>query len=561
MKRTLLLLLFWVGYFCVFWFRAFGYTAQGDFYTTHSILWADWAAHFTMGSAMAYRELIPQTSPFLVYAPFAYPFAVNLLSAILIRCGVSFFTAFIVPSFIFSVALVMTLFGFYLLLFRRKSIAAVALCIFLLNGGTGALNFIGEVIHSEQPISVIQHPPEKYTNNESQGIYWMSVIDSVIIPQRSFAPGMTVGLLCLMVIYSTLFVEKVKYRSVALICSVVGLGFLPLIHTHSFLAVGMIGTMWVSGELFFLVSKQPLQLTKVRNFFVRWLLYGIGVLAISLPIIKYFIFTQVSHQFITSQLGWYGGDVVGEWLVFWWKNWGLTLPAAGIGYLFWLKEKKFLHPSQKAFLFLPFALLFLCINIFNFQPFLWDNTKLLTWVSVGISGLAGYAVVYLWQKNFILKIVSVSLFIAIIASGAIDAYRILEQQQFQHYVMYTHEESALASWVKNNTDKSATWLTSDKHNHWLYNLTGRQTVMAYRGWLWSQGYLYSDVEKDVTALFSDFSRQDLLEKYHIEYIVIGPDEQTQWHADPTQAARYFTLMFQTPHYQIFQYNHALPQKR
>ena len=105
----------------------------------HANMWADWAAHFTMGSAMAYRDLILDTSPLMFGEKFSYPFTANLISALLVKMGVPFFYAFVIPSFIFSLLLVATVYVFFRVLLKHRYIALLAACIFLFNGGIGFL--------------------------------------------------------------------------------------------------------------------------------------------------------------------------------------------------------------------------------------------------------------------------------------------------------------------------------------------------------------------------------------------------------------------------------------
>src|SRR5258708_10938036 len=82
---TIVFFVFWFGYFAVFWSRAIFFDQQGNLVTTHAIIWADWAEHFTMGSTMAFRNLLPHMSPLLINSPFAYPFLADLISAVCIK--------------------------------------------------------------------------------------------------------------------------------------------------------------------------------------------------------------------------------------------------------------------------------------------------------------------------------------------------------------------------------------------------------------------------------------------------------------------------------------------
>jgi len=537
--------IFWFSYFALFWSRAIFFDKQGNIVTTHTIIWADWAEHFTFGSTMAFRSILPHMSPLLIHSPFVYPFLADLVSALLIKVGVPFFSAFIVPSFLFSLLLVVSLYFFYRQIFRHPTIAVIATTIFLLNGGTGIFTFVHQIQTSPKPLEILLHPPQKYTDLEKDGIYWQSIIDTMVIPQRSFTLGLPLGLIALSLMFSLVSEKKIsslQLKKVIPIAIIVGL--LPIIHTHTFLAIGII--------LFFWILHQFLQLHQLslKKFFQRYFVFCIIVALLAVPLLSIFFIGQVSSShFIRWLPGWYAHELHLNWFLFWWRNWGVT-PIVALGGWALLLQKK-TQRQNAFFLFFPFWTIFILLNLFTFQPYTWDNTKLLAWASVGISGLAGYGIFRISQvkKPFFL-IIGGALFLAIVATGAVDVYRILDQQQIP-YTMYSKEELDLAQWVEENTPVETNWLTSDKHNHWLYNLTGRQTLMAYRGWLWSQGYNYQPIEKDVVEMFQHPSEKSLFQKYQVQYVVIGPEEKSVWQADEQQFAKIFTTMKKTPNYTIF----------
>src|SRR5258706_7014827 len=150
-------------------------------------LWGDFGVHFTMGSGMAYRSLLLKVSPLLINSPFVYPFAADLLSAILIRLGVPFFASFTIPSFLFCVASMPALFYFYKEFFKSERIAILGSLIFFFNGGLGFLQFLKDFFNSSYPLTVLLRPPAQYTHLDDWHIVWHSVIETLFIPQRAFA--------------------------------------------------------------------------------------------------------------------------------------------------------------------------------------------------------------------------------------------------------------------------------------------------------------------------------------------------------------------------------------
>ena len=537
----------WISYFIIFWSQAITIDAAGNIVANHVNIWGDWAAHFTMGSRMAFDKLIFLQSPFIIGKSFSYPFVTNLISAILIRLGISFFNSFIIPSFIFSLATIWALFFFYQKIFKSSLTAIVASLLFLLNGGLGFVYFIRDIIESKNPLLTIVNPPQQYTNIEHFLYRWISVVDSMIIPQRAFSLGFPLTLIALALCWS-IFIKprknkKIKIKKLAV--PVLILGLMPLIHTHSFLAAFIILATWAIGDtLTKSFSKKALK---------KWLPLVIGISIIAIPIIKIFLFSQVSNQFIKWFPGWYSHDYPNEnWLLFWIKNWGFIPLLAVLGLFNLAKNKKTRNVSLITFA--PFFTIFIILNLFLFQPFIWDNTKLVVWASVGFSGLAAHFLISMWQKkraySIFAKLLITILFFISILSGSIDAYRIVRFKLHSH-IMYSKEEMELVEWVKNNTSSESIWLTGDNHNHWLFNLTGRQAVMTYRGWLWTHGYQYRYVEKDISRMFTQPNlSENLFGKYSIDYVVIGPNERSQWKANLNEFDK-FTLIKSSPKYKIY----------
>lgn len=537
---------FWFGYFALFWSRAIEVSPTGDLMVGHINMWGDWAAHFTMGSAMGYRQLFLSDSPFLLGARFSYPFAANFISAVLIRLGVPFFTAFVFPSFIMSVVLVGALFYFFKTLLSNKVLAVVASLIFLLNGGLGFYYFAQDILASPEPLQTVINPPHEYTRLDDQNIKWISVIDSMVIPQRAFNLGFPIALLALGLIHNAIF-HKTKHPTIKLLLAGIFIGVLPLVHTHSFLAAGIVLCFWFLSDFIRLKKRNTESLFLMLR---PWIIVGAMSLVLAGPLFYFFFYNQ-TQGFITWHPGWLALDFKMNWLWFWFKNWLIT-PFLGLAGLIVLIKKT--KPSQQlaqTFIWLPFLLIFILANLFLFQPFAWDNTKLLVWSAVGIAGLATiFLHALISTKKNSLKILAGLLFILTITSGTIDAYWIV-RTDLHTYRMYTAEELALAEWVKTQTPANAIWLTGDQHNHWLFNLTGRQTVMTYKGWLWTHGYEYLPSDQAVRQMYSNPKNRQLFEQYGINYVVIGPNERSVWNADFATFANTFTLIHSTKSYQIF----------
>lgn len=537
-KYVVIFFAFWILYFLLFWSQAIKFDQLGHVMVGSVNIWGDWAAHFTIGSHLAEQQLLPTASPFLINHVFSYPFLADAISAFLIRLGTPFFQAFVIPSYIFSVALVAALYYFYQQLFSSKKLAIAAALVFLLNGGLGFAYYFQDIANSTQPWHTALNPPRKYTNIEPLHIRWISVIDSMVIPQRAFTLGFPLALVILTLAFQQ--IEEKKVGSKKFFLTALLLGILPLAHTHSFLAVIIILTSWGIADLITSQDKN-----KAARF---WIGLGGSSAILATPVILSYFWNTVSESgFIKWFPGWYAFEFAElGWLEFWVKNWGVVPLLSILGLILYLTPQGKFNKFRIG-LFAPFFIIFILLNLFLFQPFIWDNTKLLVWAAVGMAGLAAYSLRYLWHWW---KPAAVVLFFISIFAGSLDAYHVV-RTDLNAFQMYTAGDLELASWVKENTPTNSIWLTGDQHNHWLYNLTGRQSLLTFRGWLWTHGYNYAAIEDDVLTMYSTpLQNQALFEKYGVDYVIIGPNEFNNWQANQ-DAFQKFPIVKENEYYRIY----------
>jgi hypothetical protein len=235
-------------------------------------------------------------------------------------------------------------------------------------------------------------------------------------------------------------------------------------------------------------------------------------------------------------------------LNFWWLNWGFTLPAAAAGAVLLCRGAAPRAQARLALgLFAPFAVLFALVNLIQFQPWTWDNNKILIWAAVGVAGLAAVPVSWLLfgEAPALLhrvtnhaqpplrragRIGGAALFAVMIASGGLDVWRLLHTRAFI-YTIYDDEGAYLAEWARANTAPDSVWLTATNHTHWVWGLTGRQPMMGYQGWLWTHGHDYQGLLDSVRSMFAAPGNRRLSSRYGISYAVVGPNEREEFNAD------------------------------
>jgi hypothetical protein len=578
-RRVLFFIGIWSAYFSWFWHKALTFNEYGDLVAGHVNIWGDWAVHLTMTTAIAERGL-NITSPILVHAPFTYPFFINAVSALLIRLHIDLISAMIIPSLLFSIALVLTLLWSFKQFFKSWNISMLATTFFLLSGGLGFLYAGKTLLTSNNPVYELLNPSQRYTRIDQVGIKWINVIDSMIIPQRAFSPGFSIAVIALTLIYQ--WWTKHKKNTWRVILAALLIGILPIIQTHAFLAVFIILCVWavsaISVDVLFAKAKDHKTkfdlLLKTAKSAVPWIAIAAIVSIFAIPLlvqIGALRFNSSSSAITTHSfsflIGWLANEYKQPWWFFALQNWGLVPIVALFGLFIHSFQFKSKSDRAKQFLaFVSFFVLFILANIILFQPFSWDNTKIFIWAHFGFSGLAAYTIAHWHSKtkklpNTAKKRIGIFLLCGLVltltASGALDAYRIL-RHQLDSYVFLSKDELALADWSKQNTDPHSIWLTGDQHNHWLFTMTGRQPVMAYRGWLWTHGYNYRPQESAVSKLYTQPQNNlSLIKQYDIEYVVIGPHEKNVWKANEQAWSDLFPVVHQSSTTRIFRTTNPL----
>jgi len=465
-------------------------------------IWGDWAAHLSYATSFGYGENLPPEMPLLIGAKFSYPFFADLVSGGLMRLGVDMVLAMLVPSLVLSMLLVAGLMFVGEKIVGSLKGGMVTTLLFLFNGGLGFWWWFRD-IKEFGLLEVMKALPREYTHLEKlANIEWINIISSQVVPQRGFLMGFPIAVFIYWLLWKG-FESKRESRKLL----VAGLltSTLPLIHAHSFVLVS-----WVA---FWLVLMEVIKTKKITIQQVKkWIGFGVPVIILGIPQVLFFYGGSLgSEGFIRWQPGWMAE---GNVLWFWIKNFGGSLILAIIG----MKVAK----SKLRKFSLPFWGMFLIANLWIFQPWEWDNSKVLThWYLMACVLGAVTVTSGLKSKQILVKVlVSVGLVLSI-WSGFLDTIRLTQYQNLR-LRFFDNKELVLAEWVKKNTRRDSRFLTADNHDHWVPVLTGRKIVLGFKGWLWTYGLDYSIQEQAVGKMFEGGDQaKEWMRKYEVDYVVVG----------------------------------------
>lgn len=488
-------------------------------------IWGDWSAHLGDVMSFAYGENFPPEYPRLDDQPFAYHYLASITAAAMVKLGMSPITALPLQSFLFSVLILFGLYAFARRLLRDRTSAALAVLLFLLGGGLGWMITAGEISRTHDVLGTLLHHPWDLMLQGDANYQWKNVYFSLIEPQRPYLYGLPLALLIL-----TLLLVAVQTRgSRAFIVAGLVAGLLPLAHLGTLLALAL-----VTPFLFLLFPSR------------RWFLFfGIWV-AVAVPQL---LLQQggkpAAASAIRLQIGWLAN--ADPWIWFWFKNLGLFLPLL----LLALIGRDLMPAVSKRFLW-AFMPVFVIANLIVFQPWDWDNTKILVYWFLAVCLLVAALLVRLWRSYRGPAVRGILLFA--LATMLLSGVLINLQQLLglDRHVLLTTEELQVAEQVREKTAPRAMFVTGIQHNHPVSVLTGRRIVMGYPGWLWSYGFDYSTEYRDLRSIYAfEPDTPELLKKYGVDYVVVGPGELQEFEVNFTAFSQHYPAIIRTDNYAVF----------
>lgn len=541
--------------------------------------YGDMNMHLGFITSIARQQTFPPDYSILPGTPLAYPFLSDSISSSLYLFGASLRTAYLVPMYF---ALLQVFCGMYCTAkytlqtmgqaCRQKSFLAFVL--FFFNGGLGFYYFINKGFASENFTRIFSAFYETPTNYVSSNIQWHNILCDMLIPQRATLFGWAV-LFPLLALLSRARQEK---RTSYFITAAIPAGGLVLIHTHSFLALGVLCAGFLVQDLYdachaeetkrlplacrflaVLAFLLPMSLIRMKQqsdtplpastvlamglfilgcfagIFIYYLVKGYSrktaltwgiflgiVLVLALPQLAGFTFRQAQgEQFVRGGFNW-ANDTDG-YIWFYLKNLGVLFVLAIL--------MLFLGTRKQIRLVLPACLLWLLSEFILFQPNPYDNNKLLLvsylFFCTAIADFIWDTVPSMIRENpRQMRTITVS---TVTALAVFSAILTMGREYVSDYELYDASYTALAGWVDTSTEPDDIFLTAPNHNNAVSSLTGRNIVCGSGTFLYYHGVDYAQREADIKVMYEDpLRRSELLKTYKVSYIVIGSQELSSY---------------------------------
>lgn len=229
------------------------------------------------------------------------------------------------------------------------------------------------------------------------------------------------------------------------------------------------------------------------------------------------------------------------------KNLGWFIPLLLIA----LASRTLLTGPARRFLWAMMPIFAIC-NLVAFFPWDWDNTKFFFYWFLAVTILVAALLVRTWREHS--SLVVRALVLSVVATMTLSGLLLNFQQLIgkDHNLFLSTEELAVAAQVRDLTPPHAVFATGLQHNHPVTVMAGRAVMMGYPGWLFSYGIDYSQRERDLRAIYALAANTPaLLEKYNVEYVVIGPNERQNLKPNVEAFRSRYQRIINTGNYEVF----------
>ncbi len=477
------------------------------------LVWTDWPIHFAIISSFVQSSNIPPLNPQYAGQLLTYPFFADFLSAVLQACGENLKNAVVIPGIVLTTAFIAILFHFGKLLALSKRTSILGILIGLFWGGIGFLYFTQDLLSSSDFVKTLLNPPHEYTFYKEMNLWFFSFLYSEVLPQRSFLFGLPLFFMSEILLIVAVIKEKKRY----LILSALIAGIMPFFHMHAFVSLILFNSIFVPLTLFTTFKHNGVKEAK-KQFVNIMFFFALPAALLTIPQILIFYSLNLD-QTIAPFFGWMKGQE--NFFIFWFKNTGLFWPLL----LLALFKSKLTHLQFNVTIAAIF--LFFVTNIFTFAKWPYDNLKIMTFWYLICSFIVANLLVSIYKTNKVSKLIAVIIFISLIASGTVEVFKVISNDN-EKIQIWSTQDLEISRSIINNTIPGETILAAAQHDHPASTLAGRPVIIGYPGNAWSWGLKdWAQREADVHIMLKgdSYLAPILIKKYHVKYVIISQREK------------------------------------
>ena len=505
--------------------------------------YGDLCMHLAFITSME-NTAFPPAYSLLIDTPLAYPYLVDSLSTTFYMLGLPLNLSLVVPG---TLLMALTYAGFMLLareiLGSRYKAVLVAALFFFFNGGLGFIyDFDMAGRDGWQKVNEIFTGYYKTPANQPDfNLRFSNVIADLMIPQRALMGGWAMVLPALYLLRSSFRSRSMKQTVMLALWA----SALPLVHTHTFLALGLFSGGFVLGRLI-MDKDDRLGVIKRAGVYL-----GIVLLLAMPQLLGNAIRQTVEGETIRFQFNWVnnsgGRGMIDGYFWFWIKNVGLP---------FVLILCACLNARRRGQLdiLIGMAAIFVIAEMILFQRNEYDNNKLFyIWFMFGAILAADYGSILMQRMAGLAgRNLLCALFIFLsVFSGALSIAR----ETISGYQLFSGSAVEAGQWIRENTEKEDVFITGQQHINPVCSLAGRQIICGSDLYVFFHGLDYSAMEADCRRFYEyPAENEGVLEKYGVDYIYVSDYERADFDVDLSAIDERYALVYQNTDVRIYSVN-------
>ncbi len=506
----------------------------------------------------------PLHNSLMLGATMAYPYLSDTFASTLVLFGMPLNHAMCLTGCV-MITLVFT--GYALLcmqLCRRRGAAVLAYLLLFLNGGLGFFYLFDSgsdtytVTTLWDNLRTVMTGYYKTPTNQPDpyNLRWVNIICDMLIPQRGILGGWTMLMPALNLLVPPLC-RRQKHGWRALVLLGLFAGGLPLIHTHSYLALALFS----AGACAYCVITEKQDRWQA---FKPWLIYGSIAAVLSVPQLFAFTFVQAtgSDHFLRLRFNWCnnrgGYGLVDNYLWFYLKNIGVPYVLIILALCRRAPKGESIGEDvrQNRLIACGAFLIYIIAEFILFQPNEYDNNKLFyVWFLLCLPMAADYAL-DVWERLRGIggrRLIAAGFAVLCFTSSVLTVAR----ECVSTYQAYSYVDVETAEYVKENTPRHSVFLTGSQHLNPVSALAGRTVVCSTDLYLYYHGFNTAERRAEIAAFYENpEDNLDFLRRYGVEYIYVSPYERTdsQYRLNEDALEALFPLAFETigGHNRIFE---------
>ncbi len=565
---------------------------EGAVYSSQAT-YGDMAMHLGFITSIAEQQTFPPEYSILPGVRLSYPFLSDSISSSLYVWGCDIRLAYMLPMLFAGAQVMLGAWMLFAVWLKDAGKALLAWVLYFLNGGFGFVYFL-EGNLGEQMNRLFTGFYQTPTNLTEENIRWVNMIVDMLLPQRATLFGYAVLFTALTLLYRAVWQnEKRLFPLVGVLA-----GALPMIHTHSFLALVVVSgcwlLMWLMREceierlhfmkllpVVVILVMQALQLAidfsgqRQTDVLLLLLLVFAAVFCVALFVWGYRYVTERGYKFVLSTWGvylviagclavpqlviWTFGQATGDGFLRGYFNWAniddnyIWFYIKNIGIVWLLFVPAYLIAGKRSVaVAFPVTVIFLIAELAVFQPNVYDNNKLLYVAYLLMCGVTADFMTELYRrlKNGFGKQVMA---VVVLFLCTVSAVLTIGRECVAEYQLIGPDQYKLGEYVMEHTEPHDKFLTDTRHNNVVAALTGRNIQCGSGSYVYYHGLDYYEQEQAIRVMYEEPAvYPEAFGYYGIDYIVISAYEYSNYNVDEWSIAAMYPCVYDVDGVRVYQ---------